>query len=521
MPILDGMMFLQDPLPLASEAANLFGDATVATGGEIDSFSIRTRLARIMQGGDFPALSRQVIDAITTINDDAASLQRLASIVLREYGLALSVVRTANSAHYRRGGRPTESATHAMMMLGARVVRQLAGSMLLFEHFQRRSPELKELMILSLLTANHARATALQLGYDDPEAAHLSGMFRNLGEVLVACYFHDDYQRIRSLIQDDGRSEASALRMVLGFAYNEFGVEVANQWELPDTIAQGMRATAHTSSSVLASITAFSHELTATLYQTDSTSSVGPALDLMLDAHKGRIRLTREQISRIASDALKETREVLLGTGSEQSVLRLRELNAAARRAFGASLALPDDGATPTILAEPDVTVRARLRHELDDVVDPASGATIGTVLLQAMEVITRGGPFDRVVTCFMTGDRMQLVARTGLGTDIDTLIARFSFPVSARGGPVVALTQQRQALYLPTDRTMHTMEQRWANEQGVSQFGVFPLVVLGKVIGCLYCDRLGSGPAPDRATVRYTKSIADLVVDAIARRRT
>ncbi len=207
MPILDGMMFLQDPLPLASEAANLFGDATVATGGEIDSFSIRTRLARIMQGGDFPALSRQVIDAITTINDDAASLQRLASIVLREYGLALSVVRTANSAHYRRGGRPTESATHAMMMLGARVVRQLAGSMLLFEHFQRRSPELKELMILSLLTANHARATALQLGYDDPEAAHLSGMFRNLGEVLVACYFHDDYPRIRSLIQDDGRSD--------------------------------------------------------------------------------------------------------------------------------------------------------------------------------------------------------------------------------------------------------------------------------------------------------------------------
>lgn len=268
------------------------------------------------------------------------------------------------------------------------------------------------------------------------------------GEVLVACYFHDDYQRIRSLIQDDGRSEASALRMVLGFAYNDFGVEVANQWELPHTIAQGMRATAHTSPSVLASITAFSHELTATLYQTDNTSSVGPA------------------------------REVLLGAESEQSVLRLRELNAAARRAFGASLALPDDGATPTILAEPDVTVRARLRHELDDVIDPASGATIGTVLLQAMEVITRGGP-------------------------------------------VVALTQQRQALYLPTDRTMHTMEQRWANEQDVSQFGVFPLVVLGKVIGCLYCDRLGSGPAPDRATVRYTKSIADLVVDAIARRRT
>ncbi|WP_309673336.1 HDOD domain-containing protein [Gemmatimonas sp.] len=513
------MMRLQDPLPLASEALHRHGDAGAA-GVSVDSFSIRTRLARIMEGGDFPALSRQVIDTISTIDDDVASLQRLANVVLREYGLTLSVVRTANSVHYRRGGRPTESATHAMMMLGARVVRQLAGSMMLFEHFQRRSPELKELMILSLLTANHARATALQLGHDDPEAAHLSGMFRNLGEVLVACYFHDDYQRIRSLVQDDGRSEASALRMVLGFAYTDFGVEVANQWGLPDTIAQGIRATAHTSPSLLASVTAFSHELTSTLYQTDSNSSVGPALDAMLDAHRPRIRLTREQVGRIASDALKETREVLLGTDSEQSVLHLRELNAAARRAFGASLTLADDGDAPTMLAEPDVTARARLRNELDDAVDPASGATIGTVLLQAMEVIMRGGPFDRVVTCFMTGDRMQLVARTGLGTDIDALLSRFSFPVSARGGPVVALTQQRQSVYLPTDRTMHTMEQRWATEQGVSQFGVFPLIVLGKVIGCMYCDRLGSGPAPDRATVRFTKSIADLVVDAIARRR-
>ncbi|WP_411280429.1 HDOD domain-containing protein [Gemmatimonas sp.] len=515
------MMRLQDPLPLVSTAPDRRGDTDSVTSGDVDSFSIRTRLARIMQGGDFPALSRQVIDTITTIDDDAASLQRLANIVLREYGLTLSVVRTANSAHYRRGGRSTESATHAMMMLGARVVRQLAGGMLLFEHFQRRSPELKELMILSLLTANHARATAMQLGHDDPEAAHLSGMFRNLGEVLVACYFHDDYQRIHSLIQDDGRSEASARRMVLGFAYTDFGVEVANQWGLPDTIAQGMRASTHTSPSVLASVTAFSHELTRTLYQTDSTSSVGPALDAMLDAHKSRIRLTRDQVGRIASDALQETREVLLGTDSEQSVLRLRELNAAARRAFGASLTLPDDGDVPVMIAEPDVTVRARLRNELDEGADPASGTTIGTVLLQAMEVIMRGGPFDRVVTCFMTGDRMQLVARTGLGTDIDALLARFSFPVSARGGPVVALTQQRQALYLPTDRTLHTMEQRWANEQGVSQFGVFPLVVLGKVIGCIYCDRIGNGPAPDRATVRYTKSIADLVVDAIARRRT
>jgi hypothetical protein len=307
--------------------------------------------------------------------------------------------------------------------------------------------------------------------------------------------------------------------MVFGFAYADFGVEVAKQWGLPDTVAEGIQPTTP-SPSLFGSIIAFSHELTATLYQTDSTSRVGPALDALLASHQGRLRLTRDDVSRVASDALAETREMLLSADNGQSAQSLRELSAAARRAFGPHFVIPDDGDAPTMLAEPDVTLRERLRGELVDAVDPASGATIGTMLTQSMEVILRGGPFDRVVTCFMTGDRTQLVARTGLGPDIEQVVAAFSFPVTQRGGPVVSLTMQRQPIYLPTDRNMLTMEQRWANQQGVSQFGVFPVVVSGKVIGCLYCDRSGSGPAPDRATVRYITSIVDLVVDGIARRR-
>ncbi|WP_434479164.1 hypothetical protein [Gemmatimonas sp.] len=42
---------------------------------------------------------------------------------------------------------------------------------------------------------------------------------------------------------------------------------------------------------------------------------------------------------------------------------------------------------------------------------------------------------------------------------------------------------------------------------------------MLGKVVGCIDAGRL-AGPAPDRATVRFAKSIAELIVDAIGRRR-
>ena len=214
------------------------------TAATADVSPVRARLARILDGTEFPALSRQIIDTLSALDDDANSLQRLANVVLREYSLTLSVVKTANSVHYRRGAHPIQSATHAMMMLGARTVRQLAGSLLLFENYSRKSPELKELMLLSLLTANHARAAATRLQLQDPEEAHLCGMFRNLGEVLIAGHFPEDYQRIRALVRDDGRSESVATKMVLGFAYADLGVEVARHWGLPDTVVQGMKARA-------------------------------------------------------------------------------------------------------------------------------------------------------------------------------------------------------------------------------------------------------------------------------------
>ncbi|GAB1341961.1 HDOD domain-containing protein [Gemmatimonas sp.] len=480
---------------------------------------MRTRLTRVMSGADFPALSRAVTETLGTLDDDASSLQQLAEVVLREYGLAMTVLRTANSAHYRRGGRPTESATQAMMVLGARVVRQLAGSMVLFEHFRRRSPELKELIVGSLLTANHARATALQLGDDDPEAAHLCGMFRNLGEVLTACYFHDDYRRLHSLMHDDGRSEAEAMRMALGCSYADFGAAVAARWELPDVIAETIRAHVGEIRSRNATIATFSDALTRALYSPLPGTTPGQGLEHLLESYKRSLGITRSQVGRVVSTALSETQALLQIIDDVDRGPRLRALAGAARSVFGAGFTLPEVD-EPVVLEAPDPSTRGRLLRELAQSAEASSGAAIGTVFLQALEVLTRGAPFDRSVVCFFTADRLDLAARTGVGVGVEALLARFTFPVSPRGGPVVTLTQQRHAMYLPTDRPLTISEARWAQEFGVTQFGVFPLIVLGKVIGCVYVDRVGAAPMADRATVRFAQAVVDLVVEAIANRR-
>lgn len=492
-----------------------------------DESPVRARMGRILEGSDFPALSKQIIETISALDDDASSLQRLANVVLREYSLTLSVVRTANSVHYRRSGRAIQSATHAMMMLGAKTVRQLASSLLLFENFHRRSPALKELMLQSLLTANHAREVANKLGMEEPEEAHLCGMFRNLGEVLIACHFGEDYARIQTMMHDEGKSETGATKAVLGFPYADLGAEVSRHWGMPETVVQGMRARASTSVSLSAAVTAFSHDLTVALYHQEQTPDVaGVALEEVIERHSAKIKISREHVREVIASALNETRELFSSLHIPSDRMRFKQLSESARSAIGVATMETGEwmAATPELSEDTALQLRDRLRVELESAADAASGTALGEVLLLALEGALRGGPFDRVIVCILDADKGRLVARSGLGDGIETLLPHFDFPMNIRGGPVVTATQQRAPLYLPSDRSMNAIEARWAGTMRVAQFGVFPIVVSGKIVGCLYVDRAMDGEmaaiTPDRATLRYVKSLSDIVVTAIAARR-
>ena len=485
---------------------------------------VEVRLTRILEGSDFPALSQQIMATISTLDDDQSSLQRLANVVLREYSLTLSVVRAANSAHYRRSGRPIQSATHAMMMLGARTVRHLASSLLLFENYHRRSAGLKELMLLSLLTANHAREIAARLGRSDPEEAHLCGMFHNLGEVLVACHFPDDYASIHESIQEQRQTDSAAAFAVLGFRYEDLGIQVAKHWGMPETVLQGIRASTPLAPSDSGAITAFSHDLTHAIYRRDGDAgSARDALDEVIARYSHRLKLSREQVREVVESALNETRELFASAKVSVDALRLRRLSVAARSALGvASLGSGEWRASNDEESEDSALtgLREQLRQELESKVDPASGTDVGGLLLLALEGALRGAPFDRVVACVLSADRTRLVARSGLGVGVEALIGQFDFPMTPRGGPLPAVLLQREPLFLPLDRAMTVTELRWAGAIGARQFGVFPMVVSGKIVGCLYGDRVGGLPVPDAAALRHVTQLCDLVVHALDARR-
>jgi len=117
-------------------------------------------LASLTRRKDFPGFSAHITDVMRTAEDESTSASHITRVILRDVGLTAKIMRTVNSTYYNRSGREIRSVGHAVAMLGAEAVRDMAGSMILIDHFQKKAPGVRELMMLSMLTANHTRFAA-------------------------------------------------------------------------------------------------------------------------------------------------------------------------------------------------------------------------------------------------------------------------------------------------------------------------------------------------------------------------
>ena len=520
-------------------------------------------VVRVLQAEDVPAFSKAMQDLMAAIGRDDNSAQRLANVVLRDYALTVKVLRAANTAHYNRGGRPVQSATHALMLLGARTVRDLASALLLFEHYRRRSPGLKELMLLSLLTASTARAAAERCGAGvDVDAAHLAGMFRNLGEVLAAAHLGDEYataicglpvagvspdasrRDVARSLQALAAARTAAARAAIGCSYEELGAVIARHWGMPDGVRLGMRAEGGVGEDLCSVCTAFAHDFTTAVHRGDAVLAP-QEMTRLLSAYGDRLRLTRESLKELAERAVDETREVFAAAGVRLDDLRLTRQVAAALlsaqdpqsdpagaatigRATAAASAAPA-AAAPTLLAaskEEAVTgpsiaeLRAQLAGELAAAAADPGGYDVARTLLLALEVVLRGGPFDRA--CFHAADasRREFRPRTGLGDGIDKLLASPGIPFDAEHGPSGPALRRGSEVHLAHGVRLTLADSQLLRRWDAVSVALFPIRIGGAVIGCVHADRHTAFAPPEASTTRYVRDVIRTLEQALEVRR-
>jgi HD-like signal output (HDOD) protein len=222
-------------MPIVTDREGFPGFAPMATtppttAAASSENALRNVLTRLRTGDDFPAVSGRVQQLMEVLGDEDVSVQKLANLIIQDYGMTVKLLKTVNAFQFNRSNVPLVSVTHAIFRMGVKAVRELASTIVVFEHFHRRSPGLRQLLMLSLLSANHAREVASRTGTVRSEKAYLLGMLRNLGEVIVACYLPAEYAAILEEMGEARSTERSVCRRLLGFEYEELARAVVREW---------------------------------------------------------------------------------------------------------------------------------------------------------------------------------------------------------------------------------------------------------------------------------------------------
>ena len=447
-------------------------------------------MKRILQGEGVPPFCKHAGEVAERTLDLEGNSIELARTILKDLGLTSQVLRVANSALYNRSGRPILSVAHAIMLLGWDTVRSLVSTVRFIEHFADRSPGVRELMLLSVLAAVQSRDIAASVGYPQPEEAYTCGLFRNLGEVLVACYYPREYSQIVLAMHTEKIPVRAACLRVLDFAWDDVGSRVATGWNMPGKVRVSLSGASSGSAldRSLASIAEYTRDLTRALYR-DGAVVDSFHLRCVTDPEGKQTLVSVRDLRRIVDGAVNETRDTFAALGIPTQRLRLE--HQAERARYILESVSPFDAAG---LREMDQAIDQAARTIRQR--DFALSSFIGVVLDEI-----RSAGFDRAVFGLVNENHTAIRGRLASAESVEDVLDRFRFPIDRAEGPILAALQRKNDLLVDRARDGRYDASGLVAALEPAAFALFPIVIDGKTAGCLYADR--RSPAPGLEAVR------------------
>ncbi len=201
-------------------------------------------LRRMRHKSDFPALSESVSAINKIANSETESINKLSNSILKDFALTNKLLRLVNSAYFRpAGGGSISTVSRAVIVLGFEAVRNIAITVLLFEHLQNKANanQLKEDFLRANLAGILAKDISATAQMRDLEQTFICALFHSLGRLLGQFYFPDESDEIRRVMEQRKCGEDTAALQVLGISFEEMGIAIARQWGFPPLIVGSMR----------------------------------------------------------------------------------------------------------------------------------------------------------------------------------------------------------------------------------------------------------------------------------------
>jgi eukaryotic-like serine/threonine-protein kinase len=483
-------------------------------------------IRRMKHKTDFPALS----DSVSAINkltrSDKESINRLSNTILKDYGLTNKILRMVNSVHYRRSGGGTISTiSRAVIVLGFDALRNIAITVLLFEHMQDKgnARELKEAFLRANLAGCLARDAAKQFMAREAEEAYVCALFHSVGQLLAQFYFPEEVAEIRKVMLQKTCSEEVASAQILGLSFSELGIGIARHWGFPQGIINSLRPLPEgairkpaTQDETLRVVAGFANEICEAIasvpkeQRRDAMSAARQrfvaAMSFSDNQLQAVLEKSFEELSELAAilhvnlTQSPFVRHVKAWTGAhpETPAAVAAEATALDTTLLGDPV-VPDQSETGEVNAEgvPDAAqdiLAAGIQDISNSLVDDFS---LNDVLRITLETMYRAMGFQRVLLCLRDPKTGSMVGRFGFGADTNELARKFRFPLEDAPDVFQLAVSKGVDIFISDvdDPKIAGKIPDWHRKTVIAKtFVLLPLLIKGKAVGLIYCDRDRAG---------------------------
>lgn len=186
-----------------------------------------------MEEQDTPLFRQTAIEVSEIAMDPDSGADRLAHLIERDPLLVARILRMANTAFYNPSGKPIQTISRAVLLLGLERIRSLCLSAMLVETMR----DGKRLVRLhhELGRSIHAGALARTLGLETQENAldeiFLASLLRHIGHLLFWSLGGDEADALDMVLRGTGE-DPGAEKSVLGFHLGQITLMAAEEWKL-------------------------------------------------------------------------------------------------------------------------------------------------------------------------------------------------------------------------------------------------------------------------------------------------
>ncbi len=188
---------------------------------------------------ELPLVDVAVFEVISMLDDPDANFEKIAGNLSPD--VASRFLEIANSAYY---GREVRSIGYAVRVLGFAQMKKILTSSILMTHFIKHVDiegfSFEKFQRQAQFCGAVSRVLGEILGYEKPEDLFTVAILQNIGKLVLATYFKEEFHKINTLKVSEGIPTKEAERRVLGITHAVIGALILKRFNIPEDICNAV-----------------------------------------------------------------------------------------------------------------------------------------------------------------------------------------------------------------------------------------------------------------------------------------